>query len=118
MPEIETISFMNVWYNGDVVKFGNKKLFDKKIMVSDNGFFDIFPFEVLKGARKDILKEKFSVAISEEQADLLFRNEDPIGKSITYNNESYVVKSIYRISRPSSFEPNYVFSGIRRPESG
>ncbi|RUT68057.1 ABC transporter permease [Flavobacterium cupreum] len=118
IPEIETISFMNVWYNGDVVKFGNKKLFDKKIMVSDNGFFDIFPFEILKGARKDILKEKFSVAISEEQADLLFRNEDPIGKSITYNNESYVVKSIYRISRPSSFEPNYVFSGIRRPESG
>lgn len=118
IPEIETISFMNVWYNGDVVKFGNKKLFDKKIMVSDNGFFDIFPFKILKGARKDILKEKFSVAISEEQADLLFRNEDPIGKSITYNNESYVVKSVYRISRPSSFEPNYVFSGIRRPDSG
>ncbi|WP_456312760.1 ABC transporter permease [Pseudomonas shirazensis] len=117
IPEIETISFMNVWYNGDVVKFENKKLFDKKILVSDSGFFDIFPFEILKGARKDILKEKFSVAISEEQADLLFKNEDPIGKSIKYNNESYVVKSVYRISRPSSFEPNYVFSGIRRPDS-
>lgn len=117
IPEIEQISFMNIWYNEDVVKFENKKLFDKKILVADSGFFDIFPFEILKGARKEILKEKFSVAISEEQADLLFKNEDPIGKSIRYNNESYVVKSVYRISRPSSFEPNYVFSGIRRADS-
>ncbi|TDO83595.1 putative ABC transport system permease protein [Flavobacterium chryseum] len=116
IPEIEQISFMNIWYNEDVVKFENKKLFDKKITVSDNGFFDIFPFEIIKGAKKNILKEKYSVAISEDQANLLFKNEDPIGKSVEFKSNSYVVKSIYRLSRPSSIEPNFVFGGIRRDQ--
>lgn len=114
IPEIEQICFVNDWYNEAVVKYQNKKVIDKKITVSDNNFFDFFPFPIVKGAKKDILKEKNSVAISEEQAKLLFDNEDPIGKSITYNDQSYIVKSVYRIVRPSSFEPNYVFGGIIR----
>ncbi|KRD11088.1 multidrug ABC transporter substrate-binding protein [Flavobacterium sp. Root901] len=114
IPEIEQICFVNDWYNEAVVKYQNKKVIDKKITVSDNNFFDFFPFPIVKGAKKDILKEKNSVAVSEEQAKLLFDNEDPIGKSITYNDQSYIVKSVYRIVRPSSFEPNYVFGGIIR----
>ena len=45
---------------------------DKKITVSDNDFFDIFPFPIIKGAKKDILKEKNSVAISEEAGKITF----------------------------------------------
>ncbi|MCP2026708.1 putative ABC transport system permease protein [Flavobacterium sp. HSC-32F16] len=114
IPEIEQICFMNDWYNEAVIKYQNKKLIDKKIMVSDNNFFNFFPFPIIKGAKKDILKERNSVAISEEQAKLLFNNEDPIGKSITYSDESYIVKSVYRIVSPSSVEPNYVFGSIIR----
>ncbi|CAC9973869.1 ABC transporter permease [Flavobacterium panici] len=114
IPEIEQISFMHNWYNEAAIKYQNKKVIDKKIMVSDNNFFDFFPFPILKGAKKDILKEKNSVAISEQQAKLLFNNEDPIGKSITYNDKSYIVKSVYRIVTPSSIEPNYVFGDIVR----
>ncbi|MDR6760924.1 putative ABC transport system permease protein [Flavobacterium sp. 2755] len=114
IPEIEQICFMNDWYNEAVVKYQNKKLIDKKITVSDNNFFDFYPFPIIKGAKKDILKEKNSVAISEEQAKLLFKDEDPIGKSITYGDKPYIVKSVYRIVRPSSVEPNYVFGGIIR----
>ena len=115
IPEIEQIAFMNVWYNEGIIKFQNQKVFDKKITIADNAFFDIFPFEILKGAKANILKEKYSVAISEEQANLFFKDEDPIGKSIHYNNNVYVVKSVYRISKPSSYEPNFVFSGVKRP---
>ncbi|SHF94911.1 ABC transporter permease [Flavobacterium defluvii] len=114
IPEIEQICFMNDWYNEAVVKYQNKKVIDKKITISDNNFFDFFPFPIIKGAKKDILKEKNSVAIAEEQAKLLFNDEDPIGKSIIYNDKSYIVKSVYRIVKPSSFEPNYVFGDIIR----
>lgn len=114
IPEIEQICFLNDWYDEAVIKYQNKKLIDKKITVSDNNFFDFFPFPIVKGAKKDILKEKNSVAISEQQAKLLFKDEDPIGKPITYYDQSYIVKSVYRIITPSSFEPNYVFSGIVR----
>lgn len=116
ITEIEQICFMNDWYNEAVVKYQNKKLIDKKITISDNNFFDFFPFPIIKGAKKDILKEKNSVAIAEEQAKLLFNDEDPIGKSIIYNDKPYIVKSVYRIMRPSSVEPNYVFGGIIRED--
>lgn len=114
IPEIEQICFMNDWYNEGVIKYKDKKIIDKKITKTDNNFFDFYPFPIIKGAKKDILKEKNSVAISENQAKLLFKNEDPIGKTITYDNEAYIVKAVYRIIKPSSVEPNYVFGGIVR----
>jgi len=114
IPEIEKVCFFNTWYDEDIIKYQNQKLLVKKITVSDENFFDFFPFDIVKGARKDILKEKNSVAISDEQAKLLFKDDDPIGKSITYNTAAYTVKSIYHIIKPSSIEPNYVFSGVKR----
>ncbi|MBE8725177.1 ABC transporter permease [Flavobacterium hungaricum] len=114
IPEIERICFFNTWYDQDIIKYRDQKLLTKKIMVSDNNFFDFFPFEILKGAKTNILKEKNAVAVSEEQAKLLFKDENPIGKSIFYGSSNYTVKSVYRITRPSSIEPNYVFSGVKR----
>ncbi len=116
IPEIEQICFLNIWYGESVIKYQNQKVIDKKIMVSDENFFDFFPFPIIKGDRKAILKEKNSVAIAEEQANLLFKNDDPIGKSISYNDKSYIVKAVYRIVKPSSFEPNYVFGGLVREQ--
>lgn len=114
IPEIEEICFFNTWYNDDMIKYQGQKFFHKKISVSDNGFFDMFPLPIVKGAKTNILKERNSVAISEETAKILFKNDDPIGKSITYNYKDYTVKSVYKNISPSSFEPNYVFSGVTR----
>ncbi|MDR7369519.1 ABC transporter permease [Flavobacterium aquidurense] len=116
IPEIEKICFFDIWYTESVIKFQNQKLIDKKIVLTDNNFFDFFPFPIVKGAKTDILKEKNSVAISEEQAKLLFKNEDPIGKSINFNNKFYTVKAVYQIVKPSSIEPNYVFGGYKREQ--
>ncbi|MEN2398156.1 FtsX-like permease family protein [Flavobacterium sp. MC2016-06] len=114
IPEIEQICFLNTWYSDGVIKFQNQKVIASKIIVSDNNFFDFFPFPIVKGAKKNILKENNSVAVSEEQAKLLFKNEDPIGKSIIYSAKTYIVKAVYQIIKPSSVEPNYVFGDVVR----
>ncbi|WP_276378944.1 ABC transporter permease [Flavobacterium sp. H4147] len=114
IPEIEKVCFLNTWYDEEVIKYREQKMLVKKIMVSDENFFDFFPFEIIKGAKQNILKEKNSVAVSDEQAQLLFKDEDPIGKSISYNNNEYTVKAVYHLIKPSSIEPNYVFSGVKR----
>lgn len=113
IPEITNICFFFSWYNEDLIKYQDKKIFDKKITIADSSFFDFFPFPIIKGAKTNILKEKNSVAISEESAKQIFKNQDPIGKSITYSNKSYIVKSVYRIIHPSSIEPNFVFGNIK-----
>lgn len=112
IPEIESITIFDGWYYEDVLKHENQKWMGKKIIVADYNFFDAFPFPIVKGAKTDILKEKNSVAISEDEAKLVFKNEDPIGKIIVNDKKSYVVKSVYRIIKPSSIEPNYVFGGL------
>jgi len=112
IPEIEDICFMDNYYSGGVIKYGNKKLIAKKVIKSDNGFFKMFPFPILKGLKTDVLKAKNSVAISEETAKLLYKNQDPIGKSIYFDNAFYTIKSVYKIITPSLVQPDYVFSGI------
>lgn len=114
IPEIEQISFFNSWYSDGLVKYKGQKIFDKKITVSDNGFFDIFLFPIVKGLKTNILKENNSVAISEETAKQIFKKEDPIGQTLNFNNKDYIVKSVYKVIRPSSVEPNFVFGGVVR----
>ncbi|MCC9072109.1 ABC transporter permease [Flavobacterium sp. F-65] len=112
IPEIEYITFFDSWYYEDVLKYQNQKWMGKKIIVADYDFFEIFPFPIVKGAKKDILKEKNSVAISEDEAKVVFKNEDPIGKTIINDGNIFIVKAVYKIMRPSSVEPNYVFGGL------
>jgi len=115
IPEIEAICFFNnTWYDNAPIKYKNRKIMDEKITSADSGFFDIFPFPIVKGAKTNILKENNSAAISEEAAKLLFKDEDPIGKTIQYGTKFYIVKSVYHIIRPSSIEPNYVFGDVQR----
>ncbi|TCN60868.1 ABC transporter permease [Flavobacterium circumlabens] len=114
IPEIESICFYDGWYYEDIIKYQNQKWMGKKIIVADYDFFGTFPFPIVKGAKKDILKERNSVAISEDEAKLIFKNEDPIGKILINDNKPYVIKSVYKIIRPSSIEPNYVFGGLLR----
>ncbi|WJS96040.1 ABC transporter permease [Flavobacterium johnsoniae] len=114
IPEIEKVCFFNSWYDEDIIKYQGRKLLVKDIMISDENFFDFFPFEIVNGAKQNILKEKNSVAISDLQAKLLFKDENPIGKSISFNSLTFTVKAIYHITEPSSIEPSYVFSGIKR----
>ncbi|WP_278019783.1 ABC transporter permease [Flavobacterium ginsengisoli] len=114
IPEIDKVCFLYNWYEDGVVKFQNLKILDKKVIRTDENFFDFFPFEIIKGSKENILKEKNSAAVSEDQAKLLFKNDDPIGKSITYGNGDYIVKAVYRVTKPSSIEPNYIFNGVKR----
>ncbi|MCV9930036.1 FtsX-like permease family protein [Flavobacterium sp. LS1R49] len=112
IPEIESICFFDGWYYNSIIKYQNQKWMGEKILVADYDFFDSFPFPIVKGAKKDILKEKNSVAISEDEAKRIFKNEDPIGKTLVNDDKSYIIKSVYKIIKPSSIEPNYVFGGL------
>lgn len=112
IPEIESISFSNNWYNDGIIKYKDKKWMNKKIIIADNGFFDMFPFPIVNGDKTNILKDKNSVAISEDEAKTIFKNENPIGKAINYDKKLYVIKSVYKIIKPSSIEPSYIFGNI------
>ena len=44
----------------------------------DSSFFDIFPVELVRGSLNDLFTKPYSLLITEEQAEIIFKDEDPI----------------------------------------
>ena len=51
-------------------------------MVTDPGFFNVFSFKLLRGDPEKILESPDDVLLTQETADALFGNEDPMGKPL------------------------------------
>jgi len=55
---------------------------EENIMFCDTGFFHVFTFPLLRGDPKTVLKEPFSVVLSEDAAVKYFGVENPINKTL------------------------------------
>jgi putative ABC transport system permease protein len=53
---------------------------------ADEDVFNVFDFELLYGDPETALKDPFSLVVTEEAANKLFKNENPIGKIVKFND--------------------------------
>jgi len=58
------------------------KVFSEQIIFADEGFFEMFTFDLLSGS-KDVLKYKEKIAISKNIAKKFFGEEEPLGKQVS-----------------------------------
>ncbi|MCP4728281.1 MAG: FtsX-like permease family protein, partial [bacterium] len=70
-----------------VFRYGEDEHYESKIFYADDSIFRVFSFKLLAGDPETALKESNTIVISEEIAEKYFGNGDPIGKTITMNNE-------------------------------
>ena len=47
IPEIEAVCFFHIHYDEGVLKYKNQKRIVEKVIVTDNGFFSVFPFPIV-----------------------------------------------------------------------
>ena len=73
------------WGN-PVLKYGDKVLNANRFLLVDSTFLDVFSFKMLQGDPKTALDAPFSVVLTRDAAKRLFGSEDPLGKTILYNN--------------------------------
>jgi putative ABC transport system permease protein len=106
-PELEAFCYLDSWYYEEIIQYKNKKE-SAKIIDSQNKFFEFFPFTFVKGSAKSALKDNASIAISTKTAQLLFGDEDPIGKEVRYSGRILVVRGVYEINGKSSLMPEAV----------
>ena len=92
-PEIlEAVRFRR---QGGIVTQGDQKIVENGgIYYADPELFDLFSFRFVKGNAATAFKELNDAVITEETAKKYFGTVDPIGKSLNYNNEDYVVKAV------------------------
>ena len=69
----------------------------------DSSFFKIFSFKMIQGNPETALKLPFSVVLTKSASQNFFGNENPIGKSIRYNNKfTFTVTGVMKDFPPNS----------------
>jgi putative ABC transport system permease protein len=83
-PEIEYVSETD-WFGPHGLTAGNKKLYIEGGQVQGN-FLKLFQFTLLRGSAGTVLKDPYSIVLTASTARSLFGQEDPIGKTVRFDN--------------------------------
>ncbi|HEV3221888.1 MAG TPA: ABC transporter permease [Puia sp.] len=128
MPEVEQSTRLLKFPSLDkmLLKYEHGK--EKKIFYETNGyyvdstFFQIFSYDFLFGNALTSLNEPNSIVISEQIAQKIFGNKNPVNKSITvglpYGDFSYTVKGVFDDSKIKSHIPAHFFLSMRNGDVG
>jgi putative ABC transport system permease protein len=108
-PEIENATRYNNM--GMSIKY-KETAYNGSLATVDSSFFDIFPVELVRGNLKDLFTKPYSILITEEQAGIIFKHEDPLGKSLQYTN-FYVEGKFFEVVGIVKTPPRNIYPGYR-----
>ena len=95
-PQIEKTARVDYDLERFQVEYKDKSFEETSITAVDPDFFGIFSFELLSGNPAEILKEPYTMVISDHVAEKYFGSADPVGEVMkfidTYNLSSFDVK--------------------------
>ncbi len=80
----ESVRFMN---DDPLIVYGEKKIKEERFFFADETFLKVFDWKLLKGDPSTALKNPNDLILSESAAKRFFGEEDPIGKTLSYNNQ-------------------------------
>ena len=96
------------------IRNGDKVFFENFIHAVNPTFFDMFSFPLLIGEKTTALRDPFSIVLTEETAEKLFGEEDPMDKTVLVENQwEMTVRGI--IGKPPS-NSTIQFDGLVRYE--
>lgn len=99
-PEVVSQTSLSQYGGKLLVKYGEKKFYEESIYVADSTFFSVFDYKLITGNKNTVLKDPNTVAINQSTAKKYFGNENPVGKTLQYDNgdgtfASYKVTGIF-----------------------
>jgi len=110
---IEDYMYFVPWYSSNPVSYQGKNIFLKRIIDVQSNFFDFIPFDIVAGSKDDFKNIVNAIAIEEKQVFEIFKDEDPIGKTLkTPEGETYVVTTIFKTNSATSFQPNVIIKDL------
>jgi len=97
IPEVAKCIRLKFYSNDRSFRYQNNTLIEKRFILADPAFFEVFSFQVLKGDPRTILNAPNSIVITQTNASRYFGKEEPIGKVlIADNGREYVVTGIIK----------------------
>lgn len=96
LPEVEKAVRVMEIQSVNLFEAGDKQIYEKGGIYTEQGFFEIFPLPFIHGSSKNALAEPASVVLSEELAAKYFGDENPVGKEILIQKEAYQIKGVFQ----------------------
>jgi len=110
-PEVEAITTVMKYNEGEISLTTKDKTMHPHGIVADSMFFEVFDFDLVVGNKKTALSQKDGLLISEQLANKMFGNENPIGEKITigtFMSSDYLVKGVFE-KQPSNSSISFDF---------
>ncbi|MXZ10292.1 MAG: FtsX-like permease family protein [Gemmatimonadetes bacterium] len=85
-PEVETT--VRIWRWGVSAKYGDHKNLYTLALIDDN-FLDVFDFPLIKGDLETAFRLPYSAVITDDMAQHLFGDMDPMGKTVSVDNRNF-----------------------------
>ncbi len=97
----EVLAATRIGESSDVlISIGEKNFLEKEFHWADPQTFEVFSFPLVRGDRAGVLKDPFSILLSEREAHRLFGDADPLNRTITYhapdNTFDFRVAGVFR----------------------
>ncbi len=100
LPEVEKyvrIYAFKIFSGEKLVSHQHKHFYTNNFFMVDPSFFEVFSFPFIKGDPRTALSDLGSIVITEEMAKKYFRNDDPLGKTLSYENEfDFIVTGVVK----------------------
>lgn len=110
IPEVvNTVRVSDRW-EGVLLAYGDKKIFEKKAAFVDSTFFTVFDFKLLKGNAAKPFSGNNSLIVSSSLAKKYFGTEEAIGKVLVSGKDNFVVTGVMEdFPKNSSLDYNMLF---------
>ena len=95
-PEVASAARFRNYGSSLVKKEGGENLKEERVIFADNAIFEIFTLPLLNGEAKTALIAPNTVVISQATAKKYFRDTDPVGQTLIFdNNDAYKVTGVF-----------------------
>jgi putative ABC transport system permease protein len=117
-PEVVAITRIHPNWGGNyLIKYGDKKITEEKLMGVDSSFFDVFSFPFIQGDPKKVFNDVNSIVLTESAAKRYFGNQNPIGKTLNVDQfgDMMVTGVMKDIPHNSHFHFDFLVSFHKQP---
>ena len=98
-PDFKAVAMCD-WGSSRSLVFGNQKFLKDGHYIGEEAI-DMFSLQIVKGD-KNPLKDPYSIVLTNETAQILFGNQDPIGKVLRMDNEVDLKVSAVVVKQPKN----------------
>jgi len=110
VPQAEAVA--RIYHEKAYIFTEDTRIVDQNMLFADSSFFKVFDVNILSGSSEKALIAPHSVMISQSQAEVYFGNDDPIGKSLYFNERLHLtVTGVFEdIPETSSVDFDFIIS--------